>query len=462
MCAVFASGGGGAGLVVATCYAGLWFGPLAIFDPVLTFCMTFGMYAWARAFFQESQSPWYAVGFLAFALGAMVKNLHAVALPSLVFGLFLWVLGEYRVYREKWFWIGVGLCVGLVGGYFIFLGPAFWQHYFWEENIQRMVSQAGDKQSTAWQAYWGNRPLQWYAYVLWFDVFPWSFLFPLGLWWMWSQRPWRSCPQELFALLWFTAYFLALSLVPEKHERYLLPLLPAVGLVVGYVYDAVFRCPSRGVGWKALTGLLGLLGVVYVAGLALGPLLLHNKWNVPLEVFPLGWQVGLGIVSMTLVGLAWGKRYKEALIAVGVMGLALLFTVTGYIIPAIHAGSSPRFVLHQARQWLPTSEDPILSLQHWDWRSDEDEFYWDNVHGFSSIVAEDLDNERTLHFLNQEVTRLGQVQVMATGGQFRWLIAPNPTFETKILRSFFRSKKDIYFLSLQKKPGSVEVQEWEG
>ncbi|MCA9453286.1 MAG: glycosyltransferase family 39 protein, partial [Nitrospira sp.] len=42
--------GSWAALVCATCYAGLWFGPLAIIDPVLTFCMTLGMYAWARAY----------------------------------------------------------------------------------------------------------------------------------------------------------------------------------------------------------------------------------------------------------------------------------------------------------------------------------------------------------------------------------------------------------------------------
>ncbi len=70
-------------LVCATCYAGLWFGPLAIIDPVLTFCMTLGMYAWARAYFQESSQWWYLVGFASLALGSMVKTLHALALPVL-------------------------------------------------------------------------------------------------------------------------------------------------------------------------------------------------------------------------------------------------------------------------------------------------------------------------------------------------------------------------------------------
>ena len=77
-----ATAGFWAALVLATCYAGLWFGSIAIIDPVLMFFMTLGMYGMARAYLQEGEEKWLVVGFMALAIGTMVKTLHALAMPT--------------------------------------------------------------------------------------------------------------------------------------------------------------------------------------------------------------------------------------------------------------------------------------------------------------------------------------------------------------------------------------------
>ena len=176
-----------AALVVTTCYAGLWFGPLAIIDPVMTFCMTLGLYGLARAYFLGSSQNWYVVGFAALAVGSMLKTLHAFALPALTFAIFLWMRRDCRIFREWWFWIGLGISGLLLGGYYGFLGKEFWQHFFFEENLKRLVTVAGDTKNSAWEAYWGKRPIPWYFFTIWFDAFPWSAMIPIGFLLLWNQ-----------------------------------------------------------------------------------------------------------------------------------------------------------------------------------------------------------------------------------------------------------------------------------
>jgi len=440
-----------AALVVATCYAGLWFGPLAIIDPVMTFCMTLGLYGWVRAYSLDRSQYWYVVAFGVLAVGAMFKTLHAFAMPALVFGVFLLMRRDGRVFRERLFWIGFGIFGLLLGGYYVFLGQEFWQHFFFEENLKRLVSVAGDQQSSAWDAYWGKRPIQWYGYTIWFDAFPWSIMIPVGLLLLWQRRPWNANPQALLIFVWIIVYFLALSLVPEKHERYLLPLLPGIALLVGYVYDTIFQYGPLPVGRGLLRGLLGLVGIAYVVGVFLGPILLQKKWHVPLDVFPLGLRIVLGILGISLLGLAIKNRIRAGLLGVGVMGLVLMLTVTEFIIPSIHANNSPRFILHETQRWLADKNSPIFVFQYWGWRGDEDYFYWNYLHGNARIVGQNLPDELAMEALKREAEQSENVIIMMTEGQYTRLISDDPDLDNEILLKFYRSKKRIYLLSLSLK-----------
>ncbi|MDR4482336.1 MAG: glycosyltransferase family 39 protein [Nitrospirales bacterium] len=434
-------------LVCATCYAALWFGPLAIIDPVLTFCMTLGMYAWARAYFQESSEWWYLVAFVALALGSMVKTLHAFALPILVMGIFLWMRGDRKVFRKPYFWIGVILSGLMLGSYYLLLGSEFSQHYFYEENLKRMITVSGDQKHSAWEAYWGKRPIFWYGLVIWFDLFPWSALFPIGLFLIWKRRPWLESPKELWVFLWVVVYFVALSLAPEKHERYLLPLLPAFGLLVGYVYHRLLHgapvLESRGM----LKGMLGCLGVVFVVAVFLGPILLQKKWHVPLDIIPLGFRVGLSTLGLMMIGLAIKNYLRMGLVGVGVLGLALMVTVTGFIIPGIQAEGSPRLAFDENQRRLNKQTDPISVFQSWDWREDEDEFYWDYLHGRSRIVGEGLEDSLALEELKLDVQQSTRL-VMMTKDQYQRVISGDPDLNAIVLFEFYRSKKNIVLLSL--------------
>jgi hypothetical protein len=216
---------------------------------------------------------------------------------------------------------------------------------------------------------------------------------------------------------------------------------------VGYVYHRLFHDGSLPDGRGLLRGLLGCLGVAFVVGIFLGPILLQKKWHVPLDIIPLALRVGLGMLGLGLIGLTVMNRLRMGLLSVGVLGVALMLTVTGFIIPGIQAEGSPRLAFHENQRRLTNQTDPITVFQSWDWRQDEDEFYWDHLHGHSRIVGKGLEDSLALGELKREVRNSAGL-VMMTEDQYVRLISGDPDLKVSVLLEFYRSKKKIVLLSL--------------
>ncbi len=441
-----------AALVVLTSYVSLWFGQMAIIDPVLTFCMTLGLLGLVRAYFQKGTPWWYVIGFTALAFGAMVKNLHAFAMPVLLFLVVLLVRRDATPLKTFSFWAGVLVFWGLLGSYYAYLGQEFVQHYVLKENLQRMTKLAGDAQGTALDAYLGKRPIIWYAFVIWFDFFPWSVLLPSGLLVLFKQKPLQHYPRETLILCWVVGYFLAFSLFPEKHERYLMPMIPGVAVVIGYMYHRVFENEDLKIEKSRLFQMmLGLLSLVCMALVFLAPSLLGKKWNVPSDAFPLMYQIvmvfGAGVLMYSVI-----KAKREvALKMVGALAVGLMICIVMFIVPGINAVASPKLLMTEVQSSLKDPRDPIRTFQHWDWRSDEDLYYWQHVHKGAAIVGGGLSDREALEALRKKVETDGRLIILMTEQQYRKIVNPAPGFSSVILREFPRPKKKILLVSMELK-----------
>ena len=439
-----------AALVMLTCYASVWFGQMAIIDPVLTFSMTLGTLGFVRAYFMEEQSWWYVIGFIALAFGAMVKNLHAFALPVALFVALLIIRRDGTPFKTRYFWLGIATFVLLVGGYYVYLGQEFIQHYVLKENLQRMTKLAGDTQGSALDAYFGKRPIVWYLFVIWFDCFPWSALLPAGLLLLWRQKPRRHYPRETFILLWVLGYILAFSLFPEKHERYLMPMIPGIALMIGYVYHRVFDAQDFDL-WTFPSSkrMLVLLSLLLMVVIFLAPYLLEKKWNLPSDIFPFMYQVGFLFGAGVLMYAVSTAHARAALNMVGVLAVGLMMSLVLIIVPGINAVASPKLLMSEVQSYLKTPNDPIQTFQHWNWRSDEDLYYWLHVHKNQRIIGENQTDEKALESLQKEVRQTGSLVILMTEHQFRQIIQPAAGLTSTILREFPRPKRKILLVSIQ-------------
>ncbi|MGH7409764.1 MAG: ArnT family glycosyltransferase [Candidatus Methylomirabilis sp.] len=359
-----------AALVVATSHVFLWYGPRVLFDSALTFFITLALLGWVQASLRRASPWWYLLSFLAMALGAMMKELHGFALPALLILAYAAIQRDVRMIRQPFFWIGLLTSLALVTAYAWMLASGFQGHFQIGAGLQSMFGLSNLK------AYIGDRPIYWYLSIMWFDFFPWCALIPSSLVLLFARRPLRNHPAELFVVLWVLGFFLVFSLAQAKREPYLMPIVPGLGLMIGYFFERVFTSAEERAWATPLFKLtLGSLAVAYILAMLVGPSLLQRKWHIPATVFPVEFvAVVLSICAMLLYALA-RSRARTALVTLGVLAITLVVGVVHFVVPAIDQAASPRQMVAEVTAWKTRAPGPIL-LYAPGWPRNEDAVYY--------------------------------------------------------------------------------------
>jgi 4-amino-4-deoxy-L-arabinose transferase-like glycosyltransferase len=107
-------------------------------------------------------------------------------------------------------------------------GGAQYQHdIFWGQTANRMVN-----------SFAHNRPQWWYLEMAPLLIFPWFFV--PAFWKLIFQKSPRPMSEGLkFSLAWFFPVFIAFSLISGKQVHYLLPIYPALALMIASEFDRI-------------------------------------------------------------------------------------------------------------------------------------------------------------------------------------------------------------------------------
>jgi 4-amino-4-deoxy-L-arabinose transferase-like glycosyltransferase len=304
-------------VVLATSVAFMSFGRIAMSDMLLALFSTLAVGLGVRAW--QAPAPWVvpALG-LVLGLGFLTKGPIALLLPGLGIALFSWPRR-----RDPWpvTWLGLGtgvLLAALVGlGWFALvyqrLGFEPLAHFFLRENLERFAAQTYDT---------GRGPLFYlgaYASV----GAPWSLLLPIAAWRALRPRPGDAdTGGARFLLVWAASMLVPLSVSRGKLDYYLLPLLPALSLVVGrYFAVGGWGGRERGMARAAL--------VLLAAAVAAAPLLLTRV--DPRWIDPGRRRLALAAAvaaAVALLAAAWRARPPVVLgtLATASAGIAIVFT----------------------------------------------------------------------------------------------------------------------------------------
>lgn len=252
---------------------------------------------------------WTAAGLL--MAGAMlVKGPLGAGLPLIAFAAWRFTLGWGR----KGLWVGAAwalmLSVSLVGlGYYLQVylhaRPGEFREmmevFFLKENLERVRSG------------WDHRPKPFYYYggTILMNTLPWGLLLIPAAVSRWPKR-WRGGKAEAFLLLWVALIVLGFSLSAGKHARYLLPVYPALALLLARVLDGDFGREPECRHWTAEA--LWVFPFLLLAGAAWAAI--WADVGVPLMV------PALVLVGCALY-MAWALVRRD--LWRGVLGLALAF-----------------------------------------------------------------------------------------------------------------------------------------
>jgi 4-amino-4-deoxy-L-arabinose transferase-like glycosyltransferase len=373
-----------AALVVATCHLDLWYGRRVLFDSMQTFFITLSLFAWAKAYLRSASVWWYPIVGLSMALAVMTKGLHGAALPLVVIIGLLVLTRDVTPLKHRSFHATILLTIAVLTGFASLLSDDLQWHFNLFRGYDIAFTFSPQTAST------GN-PAYWYLLILWFDFFPWIALLPPSLVWLFCKQPFRLERSELFVLVWFFGMLVALSLSRLKREPYLMPLAPALGLLIGHYCRSVWTSrESKRLATAVLRFMLAALAITFILAMMYGPGLLRQRWQTPLSLFPL-WFVIVVVVLAVLLGYATVRsNLRFALGTVATLAIVFSFGVVGIILPAIDAAGSTRRVSDTIKAF-PRSSSETLYLYSPSWPGNEDIVYYLNLEpALPRLASEDM------------------------------------------------------------------------
>ncbi|MCX8116825.1 MAG: glycosyltransferase family 39 protein [Desulfobacterota bacterium] len=286
--------------------------------------------------------------YIAMALATLTKGPVGFILPLLVSLAYLAVRRDWDGIKRMRLLPGMILFLLIV---FAWYGPALLKggkEYFNETILLHTVDRFAKGSSHI-------RPFYYYLYNFPADFLPWIFFLPGALAHGLSTRKEGLKREFLFLLVWFAVIFLFFSLSKGKRGLYLLPLFPAVSLMVGkfwedYISGSVRNLHPRWftIPFHILLGLLlGLgVGVLYVVSTKFDSYLYHS--------LPVGFLFIGGSLALFLL-CRFGKRLALLLLIVGIMGGTIFYTQS-VIFPALNPFKSARFISEEVTSRIRPGE----------------------------------------------------------------------------------------------------------
>ena len=257
-----------AGVYAALVLAGsVWHTGLAhllTLDSVLSFWFAIALCAFLLAqrpaLSPSAQRNWMLLAYAATAGATLTKGLVALVIPGAALVLYSLVTRDIGPWRRLHALPGVALYLALTAPWFVLVSQRnaeFAQFFFVHEHLDRFFTEEH------------KRTGGWYYFVPWFVIgfLPWLFV------WAWTlRRSWRAAPVaangfawERFCVIWSAFVFVFFSISGSKLPSYILPMFPALALVVGF---ELTRIPSRVLAWIAFPLAIGApLLLLFVAAL---------------------------------------------------------------------------------------------------------------------------------------------------------------------------------------------------
>ncbi|MGH8279714.1 MAG: glycosyltransferase family 39 protein [Gammaproteobacteria bacterium] len=255
---------------------------------------------------------WMYVAWVAAALALLSKGLEAVVLPGLTFVVYTLVTRDWKRWRQLHLYGGIALFLVVAAPWFIVVSlrhPSFAYHFFIFEHFTRFLTPEA------------HRPGAWWYFIpiLLLGLLPWWPQFLRALVSLFRRRdmPPRlaSFNHRAFLWLWCVIVFVFFSFSDSKLASYILPIFPALALLVGFELARLRRADTL------VSAILCVL--LAVAILWLAPELQQRGSDVPLALYSalLPWLIGgcALLLALALAGffLAYFRRVAPAIACLG-------------------------------------------------------------------------------------------------------------------------------------------------
>ena len=318
-------------LILATSPAWVRWAVNARSDMVMVFFLTVACMLFFRVWQEQAtrRRPLYLFYF-SVGLGTLAKGPLGLILPGVVALSFLGAIRDLRFLRRMRLIEGTAIVFLVAASWYLLAlwqgGWEFFRRQIVDENIFRFLEsdQGGPSRDHAFY---------YYLPALCAGMFPWSLFFPGLGYFLHRSRATLRDKKSLYLIIWIVTSLLFFSLASGKRSNYILPLYPAVALLLAvwweqliegtFVSRVLVKPLARVCAFVLCAGFVLVLIVLmaHSAGFDLDHIavpFLHprDRANIPLVAHGLQSQFPVVLIWLTLLALAigwyfWGLRQDQ-------------------------------------------------------------------------------------------------------------------------------------------------------
>ncbi len=301
-------------------YAAL--GHVATLDMGVSFFLSFAVLAFVLAQLDSTPAParrgWMLGAWAAAALAVLSKGLIGVVLPGGALILYMLWQRDARPLRRLHPLAGLAVFAAIAVPWFVAVSaanPEFARFFFIHEHFERFLTKTHDRYEPVW----------YFVPVLLVGAMPWLVSLGAALW----RLPRIPEPGEFkpvrFLVAWCVAVFAFFSVSDSKLPSYILPIFPALALLVG----VQLRDARRGL--VAAQALLAALAGAALLALAAGLpdshfTVLPRELLAAYQPWLYGAGAALGLGGLAAAALAWRGRTAASVLALAAGGLICVQT----------------------------------------------------------------------------------------------------------------------------------------
>jgi 4-amino-4-deoxy-L-arabinose transferase-like glycosyltransferase len=161
------------------------------------------------------------------ALAVLSKGLVGIVLPAGAVVLYVLIERDWTRWARLHVVPGGSLFLAITAPWFVAVSlanPEFFRFFFIHEHFERFLTREHDRYEPVW----------YFVPVLLAGIVPWIVsLFP-ALWGAWARSPGAGFQPRRFLLIWCAVVFAFFSASSSKLGSYILPMFPALALLVGH------------------------------------------------------------------------------------------------------------------------------------------------------------------------------------------------------------------------------------
>jgi 4-amino-4-deoxy-L-arabinose transferase-like glycosyltransferase len=341
-----------AGIAAAAAPLPLAFSRIVILDSLLALLVTSALLAFHTAIeARAARRPerfWTLIAWAAVGLGVLTKGPVALAVPLMVAAPYaLWRRASWAVWNP----LGPLLMAVIIAPWVWFMEarlPGYLKYVAITETWQRISSDELQR----------TQPWWYFLVIAGVGFFPW---WPLAL----SRRRLDAGidPRRVFSFLWLLVPLVFFSISRSKLPQYILPLMPAIALLLASRWVPGFSLPRR----TAVISLAGwgVLGIA-MAGAGAGALRESRVPPALLDVLPVPALLMAGLCLVSIIGAVAALRRENGpwLIATLSLPLVAIPVVLFPVIEVMAELRSERALVKLVRTELP-DETEVLGLESW-------------------------------------------------------------------------------------------------